>query len=263
MMHAGGRLRARLARVLPGRALAVLMLSPGGAMASQGIVADAAHPGTTRTCADVALVLSIDASGSIDDREFLMQQYGYAAAFRDPMVQVALDAAGIVDVAAVIWGDSDFSPQIIPFHRIAGASDAVGFADRLGSVPRRTTGNTGLGTGLDHALNLLDDPSVCAARKIVDVSGDGRQVYFRGRLGMVTPRDARQRAEAMGVTINALAILSDEPELEAYYRKSVVTGAVAFVARAEGFHDFGDILIEKLVRELMAGLPACGRPDCG
>lgn len=263
MRKVGGRMRARLRRALPGYALAVMMTTGSGALAHQAAVEDAAHPGTSSPCADVALVLSIDASGSIDDREFLLQQNGYAAAFRDPLVQVALDAAGVVDVAAVIWGDSDFAPQIIPFHRIEGASDAARFGDRLGSIPRRTTGNTGLGSGLDHALNLLDDPSVCAARKIIDVSGDGRQVYFRGRLGMVTPVHARKRAEAMGVTINALAILSDEPELEAYFRKSVVTGAGAFVARAEGFHDFADILIEKLVRELVAGRPVCGRPDCG
>lgn len=214
-------------------------------------------------CADVALVLAVDASGSIDDREYRMQQVGYASAFRDEAVQIALRAAGIVDVAAVVWGDSDFAPQIVPFHRIASVKDAQGFADRLQSMGRTTTGNTGLGSGIDHALNLLDDPTVCAARKIIDVSGDGRQVYFRGRMGMVTPLHARERAEEMGVTINALAILSREPDLEDYYRSRVITGAGAFVTVAGGFHDFGTALIDKLVRELMAGLPSCGRPDCG
>ena len=44
-------------------------------------------------CADLALVLAIDASGSIDAAEFALQQQGYAAAFRAPHVQSALAAA--------------------------------------------------------------------------------------------------------------------------------------------------------------------------
>ena len=216
-----------------------------------------------RACADVALVLAIDGSGSIDDQEYRMQQVGYATAFRDDAVKVALRAAGVVDVAAVIWGDSDFAPQILPFHRIATGSDATVFADRLMALGRGTTGNTGLGNGIDHALDLLDDPAVCAARKIIDVSGDGRQVYFRGRSAIVTPAHARNRAERMGVTINGLAIISREVDLEEYYRSHVIAGQSAFVIRAEGFLDFGTALIDKLVRELMAGLPNCGGPDCG
>lgn len=216
-----------------------------------------------RSCADVALVLAIDASGSIDDREFRLQQHGYEMAFRDETVHVALGAAGRVDVAAVIWGDADFAPQILPFRRLASPRDAEGFAQELGAIPRITTGNTGLGTGLNHALDLLEDPAVCAAQKIIDLSGDGRQMTARGRFGVIPLHSVRQRAEAMGVTINALAIETDERQLSDYFRKRVITGASAFVMRAADFHDFRDAITDKLVRELMAGVPRCSGPDCG
>lgn len=245
------------APALAALALSGLFMVPA-ALASEGT----GSPRTAR-CPDVALVLAIDASGSIDDREFRMQQTGYATAFRNDAVQIALRAAGIVDVAAVIWGDSDFAPQIVPFHRIATTADAEYFAGHLQSIGRGTTGNTGLGAGMDHALDLLEPTADCATRRIIDVSGDGRQVYFRGRQGIITPAHARARADAMGVTINGLAIVSREPDLEDYYRSHVITGASAFVIRAEGFHDFGTALIDKLVRELMADLSPCGEADAG
>ena len=252
-------------------ALACLVLAAGltgPAAGSEGPrVAGAApplaQPLPVRTCADVALVLAIDASGSIDDHEFDLQRTGYVDAFRNAEVHVALHLAGVVDVAAVVWGDSDFAPHILPFHRIATADDAAHFATAMQHLHRTTRGNTGLGNGIDHALTLLADPAVCADRKIIDLSGDGRQVFFRGRNGMVTPRHARLRAAEMGVTINAIAILSREPDLEDYYRARVITGEGAFATRAQGFADFGAALIDKLVRELMAGLPNCGGPDCG
>lgn len=203
-------------------------------------------------CADTALVLSIDGSGSIDAADYALQMQGYAAAFRSDEVHVALRMAGVVDVGVVLWGDGDMSAQILPFQRIVDATDAERLAGQLAQFPREVTGNTGLARGIEVALDMLDEPGVCAERKIIDVSGDGRQKYLRLRYPVATFDALRQRAEAMGVTINALAIETDDRGLAEYFENRVTVGEMSFVISIRSMRDFGDAIIEKLQRELMA-----------
>ena len=205
------------------------------------------------TCADTALVLAIDGSGSIDDADYALQMQGYAAAFRSSEVHFALRMAGVVDVAVVLWGDGDMSAQILPFRRIVDATDAGLLAGDMEGLTREVTGNTGLARGIEISLDLLEEPGVCAARKIVDLSGDGRQKHMRLRFPVASLEDLRARAEAMGVTINALAIETDDRALAQYFEDRVIVGEMAFVIPIRSMRDFGDAIIEKLQRELMAG----------
>ena len=203
-------------------------------------------------CADTALVLAIDGSGSIDEADYALQMQGYAAAFRSREVQFALRMAGVVDVAVVLWGDGDMSAQILPFQRIVDAAGAEQLAVEMEGMTREVTGNTGLARGIEVALDILSEPGVCALRKIVDVSGDGRQMHMRMRHPVATLAELRQRAEAMGVTINALAIETDDDGLAEYFESRVTVGQTAFVIPIMSMRDFGDAIIEKLQRELMA-----------
>jgi hypothetical protein len=203
-------------------------------------------------CADTALVLSIDGSGSIDDADYALQMQGYATAFRSDEVQFALRMAGVVDIAVVLWGDGDMSAQILPFQRIVDATGAERLAVEMEGLTREVTGNTGLARGLQIALDLLAEPGVCARRKIVDVSGDGRQKHMRMRHPVATLDDLRKRAEAMEVTVNALAIETDDDGLAEYFESRVMVGEMAFVIPIRSMRDFGDAIIEKLQRELMA-----------
>ena len=86
-------------------------------------------------CPDLALVLAVDSSGSIDAKEFDLQRAGYAAAFTDPQVLAALQSAGVVDVALVLWGDTEMPAQVFPWHRITTAADADLFAASVLSAP--------------------------------------------------------------------------------------------------------------------------------
>lgn len=203
-------------------------------------------------CADTALVLAIDGSGSIDEADYALQMQGYAAAFRSREVQFALRMAGAVDVAVVLWGDGDMSAQILPFQRIVDAAGAEQLAVEMEGMTREVTGNTGLARGIEIALDLLEEPGVCALRKIVDVSGDGRQKHMRLRHPTATLADLRKRADVLGVTINALAIETDDDGLAEYFEARVMVGETAFVIPIRSMRDFGDAIIEKLQRELMA-----------
>jgi len=211
-------------------------------------------------CADLALVLAIDASGSIDAGEFTLQQQGYAQAFRSPRVQAALASAGVVDVGVVLWGDSEFAPQILPWQRLRNASDAERLANQVAAMPRFVTGNTGIGGGVATAIDLLQEPDRCAWRKLVNVSGDGIETLSpRPRLH-VPLRIARERAETANITINALAIETDDPNLSDWYRIHLIAGPGAFVMEVGGFESFGDAILEKLAREIAPPALAAMQP---
>lgn len=219
--------------------IAALLLGPGVFPSS----------GAAFSCPDLALVLAIDSSGSINDQDFSLQQAGYAAAFADPKVQAALASAGTVDVAVVLWGDEEMAPQVLPWRRLESAGEATAFAGEIALMPRRVTGDTGIGAGLWTALDLLETRA-CAARRIINVSGDGKESYAPRPRRHVPLASARARAEAMSVTINGLAITVQGRGLADWYRDRVITGPDAFVMTAGSFDDFGAAIIRKLAREI-------------
>ena len=197
-------------------------------------------------------MLAIDASGSISAPEFALQQTGYAQAFLDPQVQSALAAAGVVDVAVVLWGDSEFAPEVLPWQRLRDAGDASALSQRIAAADRRVMGNTGIGRGVATAIDLMQAPGRCALRQVINVSGDGRESLAphpnaRKHIPLAL---ARKRAEELGITVNALAILTDEPDLADWYGKKLVTGLGAFVMQVDSFDSFGEAIRRKLAREI-------------
>jgi hypothetical protein len=211
--------------------------------------------GTPR-CADLALVLAVDSSGSIDAGEFRMQALGYAAAFSNPEVLRAIREAGTVDIASVFWADAAVPPMIIPWQRIAGQADAAKIADGFLTVQRGSFGNTDLGDGLMAALDLIDESGRCSTRAVVNVSGDGRASTGNRTSPSMSVAAARARAERMGVTVDALANVNAEPALPEYFRRSLITGPGSFVIEAQDFHAFGAAIVRKLEREIRPQLAA-------
>lgn len=200
-------------------------------------------------CADLALVLAIDSSGSIDKSEYVLQRQGYANAFRTPTVLAALEGAGTVDLSVVFWGDSAMPVQVLPWVRLDQGKGAERLAALIDAAPRQVNGNTAIGTGLWVALDLLDDPTRCAYRSLINVSGD-RVESLGPRSDSVTLYVSRERARAEGVTINALAISDKNGVLADWFRKEVITGPGAFVIQVTSFADFADAVAEKIAREI-------------
>jgi Protein of unknown function (DUF1194) len=213
--------------------------------------------GAWADCPDLQLVLAIDASGSIDAAEFALQQAGYSAAFQSAEVQRALGQTGVVDVAAVFWADSEMAPQITPWFRVAGLADTLPLSAALLNEQRRVMGSTGMGNGVWAALDLLAE-AASGARQVINLSGDGAESYVRGARAFLPIAVARARAQDMGVTINALAIERADDQLDAIYRRTVITGPDAFVVQVAGFSDITDALARKLAREIGPALVAAG-----
>jgi len=197
----------------------------------------------------MALVLAIDASGSISNSEFDMQIQSTARALRNPQVVAAMESVGGVAVAAVIWADTAFGVHPLPWTHVTDKASADHFALILASQPRIITGNTDMGNGISAALDLLNDPRNCATYRVIDVSGDGRESIMT-RSSAVSLRQAKARADQTGVIINGLAISSNDPNLADYYLNHVIEGPGSFMIEVESYGAFEQAMIQKLLREI-------------
>jgi hypothetical protein len=202
------------------------------------------------------LVIAIDTSASVDDSEFALQVEGIAGAFADKEVIAAIESlapAGMA-VGLVQWSGPEAFTLAIPFNHVYDrrTAKAFGFLVRL-TQRRSTAGTTAMAYSLGRAAELIEANEFAGDRRVIDVSGDGRNN---------TPpnvEEVRDRVVRSGITINGLAILSDDPRLDFYYRNSLIGGQDAFVEVADGFGEFAQAIRRKLIREIyppLSSIPA-------
>lgn len=198
---------------------------------------------------DLALVLAVDVSASVDFDEFGLMLGGLAAAFRDEGVRAATAAGprGAVAVAVLFWSESQ--EVAVPWMRIVGPAEAEALARALEEAPRQPrAAATAIGEALVAALALLARCPAETPRLVVDVSGDGRS--NRGR----PPGPVRDLGVAAGAVINGLAVLNEEPDLLAHYEGEVIGGTGCFAMECADYEDFAQAIRRKLLRE-MRGAP--------
>lgn len=204
-------------------------------------------PVMAQTAVDLQLVLAVDASGSVDQTRFELQKRGYVAAFRHARVLQAIRSGPnqAIAVTMVQWTGPALQIPVVEWRRVGDEGSAEAFADAIERKPRQLFGGgTSISGAIDHGVALFDRSPFTGGRKVIDVSGDGRN--NRGR----PSTDARDEAVRDGISINGLPILALEPDLEQYYRNNVIGGPGAFVVAAESFETFGDAILQKLVIEI-------------
>lgn len=195
---------------------------------------------------DVALVLAVDVSGSVNEQRFNLQRDGYAAAFSSPEIIQAI-AAGpkrAIAVTMIEWSGTGQQRQVIGWTVLDGKDAAATFGSALAEVPRVFAEMTAVGEAIDYAARLLREGGFGDARMLIDISGDGST--NAGRRANL----ARDDAVAAGITVNGLPILAEEPNLDRFYRENVIGGRNAFVVVARDFNDFAEAIRNKLVREI-------------
>ncbi|TMM51604.1 DUF1194 domain-containing protein [Sulfitobacter sabulilitoris] len=202
--------------------------------------------GPARAC-DLALVLAVDVSGSVDSREYDVQMSGLAAALRDGIVIDALIEQA-AHITLIQWTGATRQRQTIPWTAIASAADVAALADAIDGN-RRVWRNysTAIGEALITARAAFDGVPQCK-RRVIDVSGDG--ISNEG----VAPQDQRGALRAAGITVNALAIETDDTDLTGYFYENMITGEGAFVITANGFDDYPAQIRRKLQRETLRQL---------
>jgi hypothetical protein len=202
---------------------------------------------------DLALVMAVDVSESVDGDEYVLQHEGIARAVEDPRLVQSVKAGryGAIEVAVMEWSDRDKQVITVDWTRIGDQASADAFAAAVRASRRSSNGLTAIGDALLAAHALLDRAPAAADRRLVDVSGDG--------MANIGPpvQAVRDELVAAGITINGLAILASEPWLETYYNDYVIGGAGAFLLRAEDFGSFASAMQSKLQGEV-AGLTPSG-----
>jgi Protein of unknown function (DUF1194) len=195
---------------------------------------------------DLALVLAVDVSGSIDTERFNVQRDGYAAAFSNRSVIDAIQNGvhGTIAVTFVQWSGPGHEQQTIGWTLIKDAASSANFGHQIAQINRAYSDWTSISGAIDYSANLLAVSGFSAERRVIDVSGDGPNNSGRP----VTA--ARDAAVAAGMTINGLPILATEPQLDSYYRDNVVGGAGSFTMVVADFDTFATGVLNKLVREI-------------
>ena len=199
--------------------------------------------------AGVALVLAVDVSESVSAGRYMLQREGIARAFESPQLVAAIAAVpGGIEALVLEWSDPEKIAITVGWTRIANRGSAAAFAAAVRATKRSSSGLTAIGPALLAAAAAFDYMPEEAGHKIIDISGDGMANFG------VPPAEVRDRLVAGGITINGLAILSEEPWLDEYYRKNVIGGAASFVLVAKDFDSFAEAILRKLVQEV-ASLP--------
>lgn len=194
---------------------------------------------------DLELVLAVDNSLSVNQRENDLQISGIAEAFRDPEVVDAILSHDGVAVTIVQWSNHKQQETGVAWSLLDSAESVAAFADRVAGAPRiEVSGGTGLGSALVYALRSMNENRFAGDRQVIDVSGDGQN-----NMG-VGPGPVRDSAVAAGVTVNGLAILDEEPWLDRYYAAEVIGGPGAFLEVAADFDSFAAAIRRKLRREI-------------
>jgi hypothetical protein len=198
---------------------------------------------------DLALVLALDVSGSINAERFELQRRGYAQAFRshDVIEAIAGGENHAIIVTLVEWSGTGHQRQMIGWTLVEDAASAEAFGSAMAQAPRAFSDWTSISGALDYAVTLLADTPLAAVRRVIDVSGDG--INNNGR----PVRDARDDAITAGITVNGLPILTEFPTLDAYYRDNVIGGPGAFTVAVDDFAGFGTAILSKLIREIAGG----------
>ena len=203
---------------------------------------------------DLALVLAVDASSSMDADEAELQRQGYVEAFRSAAVQNAIRSgtSGRIAVIYVDWSDALDQRIVVPWTLIGEEEEAMAFAKRLEVKPtRRASGATSVSGAIDFGRHLLMTAPFESTRKVIDISGDGTNNHGR------PVAQARGATVLQGITINGLPLVFKRPDgpldlwnVGRYYHDCVIGGMGAFIIPVHAATHFAEAIRFKLVREI-------------
>src|SRR5215207_3441013 len=225
---------------------------------SIGFVGSSLQLSAGETEVDLALVLAVDVSRSMDRDEQELQREGFVEAFRSPQVHEAIRSGmlGRISVTYMEWSGAGDQKVVVPWTVIEGPESAVEFAARLAQGPIGRIFQSSISGAIDFSVDLLTQSGLEPVRRVIDISGDGPNSSGRA----VTL--ARDDAAAKGVTINGLPIMLKRPSgpgeiesLDLYYRDCVIGGQGAFLVAVRELPQFAEAIRTKIIREIAGREP--------
>ena len=207
---------------------------------------------------DLELVLAVDVSRSMDFGEQQLQREGYTQAFRSSEVIEAITSGlnGRIAVTYLEWAGSGIQRVVLPWTIVSDAESANRFADALAVQAPQRLSRTSISGAIMAAGALFGTSGYQAARRVIDVSGDGPN-----NQGMPVTL-ARDEWVRQGVVINGLPLMIGAntygfgiANLDAYYRDCVIGGPGAFVLPVYTWEEFPQAVRRKMVLEISAAPP--------
>lgn len=198
---------------------------------------------------DLALVIALDVSFSVDNREFKLMRNGLASALDTPEVEKALLTGyhGAILICVMQWSGYQEQDISINWIRVSNRNDLAALAGKCRRMSRRYSGGaTDIGGAINYCRNLILDAPIKSIGKVIDLVGDGTNNVN------LTPSIERDLTVAAGITINGLAITNTVDDLVTYYRTRIIGGNGAFVEVAAEYTDFEDAMRKKLAREMQS-----------
>ncbi|MGR3760438.1 DUF1194 domain-containing protein [Roseobacteraceae bacterium NS-SX3] len=203
---------------------------------------------------DLALVLAVDVSGSVDAKEYRIQMDGLAEGLRDGIVSEAL-VKGRAQVTLIQWSGASRQEISIPWTKVESFAALEALAQQIEAAPRPWRNySTAVGEALFLGLAQFEAVPECR-RRVIDISGDG--LSNEG----IEPKLIHAALAAADVTVNAIAIEQSEPDLTAYFFENVIRGEGAFVVTAGSFKDYPSRIRKKLAREVARQTAALAPAD--
>ena len=201
---------------------------------------------------DLALLIVLDCSASVTFEEFGLIAGGCGAALRDPEVAAGLTGGprGASLGALLLFSGPEAQEVEVDWTLIHSAGTLEQFATDVENAERavRAT-STAIGAALLAAEALLARLPTPAARRIIDVAGDGRSNDGPA------PGPVRDRLVGAGVTINGLCVLHEEPDLVESFTAEVIGGPDAFALPCPDYAAFAAAMRQKLQREIATLAP--------
>ena len=192
---------------------------------------------------DVALMLAVDVSGSVDRDEYRIQMEGLAAGLADPTITAAL-INGQVQLALMQWTGSGRQSVGLNWTTMTDEEAVSQFSAQIIAEPRVWRDfSTAIGEAMALSLDYFAVVPECT-RHVIDISGDG--INNEGR----SPQSTWDDLTAAGITVNALVIEESVAGLTTYFEEEVILGPLSFAVTANTFEDYPEQIIRKLYREL-------------
>lgn len=196
---------------------------------------------------DVALVLLVDASGSMSSAELSMARRSHARAVVSAEVLGAI-AEGEQGRIALAYVEYAEAPAVrVGWSLIDGAISATAFAALVAEGRESSPGSlTGLGSALVAADGVFDALPYDASRLVVDVVGDGRNNV------VPHPIVGQRLLLARGAVVNAMPLMlsPDDAGIDEYFAAEIAAGPGHFVIPVREPERFAATLRSKLVLEL-------------
>jgi Ca-activated chloride channel homolog len=206
---------------------------------------------------DVNIVTGLDMSESVGRASLRGQLAALAEAVRGPALLAAVGRGRHGRVGFVLFAWHSRQVEVVPWTVIATADDAEAAARAIEAriavdpavearaAERYFAGRlTALAAAMDHAATLFATAPSPTGRRVLNVIGNGGD-----NMGGA-PRAGRDRLLAAGVTVNGTVVDGDDDTV-AYFAEEVVGGRGAFLLRAGGTDDIGELMRRKFLEDLI------------